>query len=91
MSYADVPSGNYITEVASDILIHTWDIGQAILCSVIFNEDEMKFVYDMASPRSDEFIASGLFGTEVEVDETCDSQTKVLALYGRKIKSPTSV
>jgi len=84
LSYADVPARNYINEVGSDVLIHSWDLGQAVQCSVVFDPTLAQAVYDLVSPRAEEFKQSGLFGTPVPVPTDADIETKLLAFYGRK-------
>lgn len=86
LSYADVPASHYIAEIGSDILIHSWDLGQAISCTIIFDPKLAQVVYDLVLPRAEEFKQSGLFGTPIAVSEDADIETKLLAFYGRQNK-----
>lgn len=83
LSYADVPAENYIKEIGGDILIHAWDVGQSLCCSLIFDTDVAQAVYDNILPRKDEFARSGLFCTPINVPQDANIQTKLLALVGR--------
>lgn len=87
LSYADVPASHYIAEIGSDILIHSWDLGQALERTTSLNPQLAQAVYDLVLPRADEFKQSGLFGTPVEVAADADVETKLLAFYGRQNKA----
>lgn len=84
LSYGDFPAEHYIRENGADMLIHGWDVGQAIGCLMSFDEDVARAVYDFVVPRAKEFAASGLFGVPIFVDDA-DTQTRLLAFYGREV------
>lgn len=84
LSYAETTNQKYITEIASDVLIHGWDVGQSISCSVIFDPELARAFYDAFLPRQEEMIKSGAFGTIIEAPDEASVQTKLLALFGRK-------
>ncbi len=84
LSYGDFPVSHYIAETAGDILIHGWDVNQSIKCNLLIPDDLAQVVYDSILPRTDEFAASGLFGTPVDAPEDATIQIKLLALVGRK-------
>lgn len=83
LSYGDYSAEHYIREAASDMLIHGWDVGQALEYSLIFNKPAAQTVYDFVLPRAAEFRGSGLFGDVVPTKEGDSLQTKLLAFYGR--------
>jgi uncharacterized protein (TIGR03086 family) len=84
LSYGDVSMESYINEIADDVLIHSWDICQALNASLIFEREVCQAVYDNVYPRRQEFADSGLFGTPLEVAADAPLQSKLLALVGRK-------
>ncbi|HSX45244.1 MAG TPA: TIGR03086 family metal-binding protein [Candidatus Saccharimonadales bacterium] len=84
LSYGDVSMFDYIDEMARDMMIHGWDVGQSINCNLIFEPEVLKTMYDYVLPRKDRFAKSGLFGKPVDVPESATLQTKFLALVGRK-------
>jgi uncharacterized protein (TIGR03086 family) len=84
LSYGDFPNKKYIVEVANDVLIHGWDVGQSINCSVVFDEDVANTLYEAFLPRKDELAKSGVFNQAVDVSENASVQVKLLALLGRK-------
>jgi len=84
LSYGDFPAEHYIRESGADMLIHGWDVGQAINCSVIFDKQLAQAVFDFVKPRAEEFRASGLFGEQIPTQDSDSVQVKLLAFYGRK-------
>lgn len=84
LSYGDVSAEHYIREIASDMAVHGWDVGQSEQCNIIIESDVAQTIYDFMQPRSAELRASGLFGSEVPTQPTDSIQTKLLGLMGRK-------
>ena len=70
-----------------DVLIHTWDLAQAVGVDVVLNEHEVAGLADGIAVISDEvdeaMRTSGHYGPRVEVDEGADPVTAVLAFFGR--------
>lgn len=83
VSYGDIPARQYIMEMCNDVLIHGWDVGQAIHCSVIFENEVAQAIYDHMSPHMQAYRDGGFIGAEVKVPEDAPIQTKLLAIMGR--------
>lgn len=83
LSYADKPVRDYLLESADDILVHTWDLAQAIGVSVAFDQTVAGTLYDYMLPLVKEAAGSGLFGEPRAVAADANMQTKLLALLGR--------
>lgn len=84
LSYGDFSAEHYIRESASDMLIHGWDVGQAIFSDLMFHKPAAQAVYDFVLPRAAEFRGSGLFGEVVPTKEGDSIQIRLLAFYGRQ-------
>lgn len=84
LSYGDVSVRDYLSEAASDQLIHAWDLGTAIGVPVKFDAAVAQAVYKITLPKREGMRASGLFAKPKEVSDEADVQTKLLALYGRQ-------
>lgn len=84
LSYGDHPAERYIAEVGADILIHGWDVGQAIQCSQIFETDVAQAVYDQLAPHIQEYRDAGVIAEPINVSDNADIQTRLLAICGRK-------
>jgi uncharacterized protein (TIGR03086 family) len=84
LSYGDVKADRYIREVGGDIIIHGWDVGQAINCSVVFNKKLAQAVFDYISPLEKDYRPTGLIGEHLPTDGSDSLQAKLLAFFGRK-------
>jgi uncharacterized protein (TIGR03086 family) len=84
LSYGDFSAEHYILESASDMLIHGWDVSQALFSDLVFNKAAAQAVYDFVLPRAAEFRGSGLFGDVVPTKNDDSLQIKLLAFYGRQ-------
>lgn len=85
VSYGDVTVAEYLRESAADQLIHAWDLGQAIGVSVTFDEDIALTLYDRVKNDAEIMHQSGLFAPPKDVPADANTQTKLLALYGRSV------
>lgn len=83
LSYGDVPMGDYLRQIGGDLLIHAWDLGQALGISVRFDDAIAHAIYDDAKDRADDMQRSGLFAPPIHVAPEASIETKLLALYGR--------
>ena len=83
LSYGDVPGEHYATELASDYLIHAWDLARAIGADEKLDTELVEVVYEKAKPIEEQLRASGLFGSKVTPAPGADRQTELLAVYGR--------
>ena len=84
LSYGDFPARHYLQQESNDQLIHSWDLGTAIGASVRFDPGDAEFLYNDALPQKSRLAATGLFAPPIEVPDSEDIQTKLLALFGRK-------
>lgn len=84
VSAGDITAEQYIKEMSNDVLIHGWDIGQALHCSVVFDEAVAQADYDNMTPLIQSFREHGAIGDEVQVADNATIQTKLLAIMGRK-------
>ena len=84
VSYGDVTAQHYIDEMISEVVLHSWDVDQAIQCNLIIPDDTAQYIYEWLQPRQKEMAGSGLFAAQVEVPEGSSIQTKLLGLVGRQ-------
>lgn len=82
-SFTNISAEEYITQIAGDLYVHTWDADQAVQCSLCFVGDVDKLLYEYYLPKVDEWRRAGAFGAEVEVLETASYHDKLLGLLGR--------
>lgn len=85
LSWMDATVEFYLKQAASDQLIHSWDLSAALSRPVRFNERLAEQIFKDSYSQKDKMEASGLFAPAIDVPESSDIQTKLLALYGRDI------
>ncbi len=83
LSFADVSNDAYLRQVGGDELIHSWDLGVATGALVRFDPELAQAVYENTLPDLKGMQASGLFAPPLPVPEAADSQTRLVALFGR--------
>lgn len=86
LSAGDVPAETYLRQIGTDLLIHAWDLGEAIGQSVQFDPEVAEAVYEYLQEYAPAMHAAGLFGQPIETPEDTSVQIKVLALSGRPIE-----
>lgn len=75
---------NLIVQLASDLLIHAWDLGEAIGMPVRFNRDVAEAVMETAIvPNIVALPQHPLFVEPISPPSNADIQTRLLALFGR--------
>ena len=84
LSFADVPGSEYIIQLLNDHVIHAWDLARGIGADDKLDSDLVEMLYEGGKEREEEIRASGAFGEKVEPPPDADTQTKLLAIMGRK-------
>ena len=86
ISYSDLGSmqnSDYLSLTATDLLIHSWDLGIAIGRHVEFDPEVTKVIYAMSLPKKDDLYKTGLFAPPIPVSASAPIQEKLLSIYGR--------
>jgi uncharacterized protein (TIGR03086 family) len=84
VSWGQIPSTEYVFQLLTDHVIHAWDLARGIDADDALDPDLVETVYTLVLPHAKEWQGSGAFGTPVETPDNADTQTKLLALLGRK-------
>lgn len=66
-----------------DLIVHAWDIAQPVGVEYVIAENDLDFVEDFVAAMGDNIRMDGVCGPAVEVPDSADRQTKVLAQLGR--------
>lgn len=83
LSFGDFPGAYYLCQLVTDHTIHAWDLARAFGADDSFPPDLVEEVYRFLEPQAEGWRAAGAFGPKVEVDDTADRLTQLLALAGR--------
>lgn len=83
LSYGEETAENYLWQVTSDTLVHTWDLARAIGADDELGADDVQAVAAFLGPQAEAWRAAGAFAAAVPVSDDADGQTRLLALTGR--------
>jgi len=84
VSYGPVPGSVYAGHRYLDVLIHGWDLATATGQNTRLDPALVDAAWDVLLPQLDLLQGSGMFGSDVEVPDDVDSQTRLLAALGRR-------
>ena len=79
----DVLVDEYLRQVAADLLVHSWDLGEALGVPVQFGADVADTLYHFIVQQAPAMRAAGLYAAPIEVPEDTSIQIQLLALSGR--------
>ncbi len=83
LSFGDFSGGEYLGQVTSDVIIHTWDLARAVGASDRLSAPAVEFVNDFLGPQIDGWRAAGAFGPAADINADADAQARLLAQTGR--------
>jgi len=86
VSYGPVPGEVYAGHRFIDVLIHGWDLAVATGQDTRLDPELVETCWEIVRPQLELLQGSGAFGTEVEVPDDADSQTRLLAVLGRSAR-----
>jgi uncharacterized protein (TIGR03086 family) len=84
LSYGDEAATEYLTQLVTDLTVHGWDLARAIGLDDQLDPELVGFVWQAWKDREDMVRGSGMFGEHIDVSDDADTQTKLLALLGRR-------
>lgn len=85
LSFGDVPAEVYLWQMTFDLAVHAWDLARAIGANEDLDPDLVEELYAWTREQHGDLAASGMFDDPVPVPEEADTQTRLLALTGRKV------
>jgi uncharacterized protein (TIGR03086 family) len=83
LSRGNVPATAYLEEIAGDIVIHTWDMAQAIGVPFHIDDEVARALYAIDQAKIPGWRQQGLIGPEVAVPADATAEVKLLGLFGR--------
>jgi len=85
LSAGDQSAAEYCWEMTTDALIHSWDLARGIDADEILDAELVGLVYERTLPMAEHLQETGLFAPPVPVPDDAPLQTKLLALFGRRV------
>ncbi len=83
VSFGDITGEDYLAQVTTDHVIHTWDLARATGADEHLDPELVDFALGYLVPQAEDWRAAGAFGPAVKVPPGADRQTELLALTGR--------
>ena len=84
LSSGDGRADAYLSEVAADVTIHTWDLARAIGADERLDAGLVQFAQTTLQSHVEEWRAAGALGAAVDLPRGADPQDAFLALVGRR-------
>jgi uncharacterized protein (TIGR03086 family) len=82
LSFGDLPSGEYVKQMALDSVIHSWDLAHSIGADDALDPELVDLCYTGLKASAEAWRAAGVFGPETAPADD-STQAKLLALTGR--------
>src|SRR5262245_53425967 len=83
VSYGPVPGEVYCGHRFIDVLVHGWDVATSTDQDTTLDLELVEACIEVIEPQLDQLVATGAFGTPLEVAEDASRQTQLLAMLGR--------
>ena len=83
ISSGPTPAGEYLAQVFTDFVIHGWDLARGIGADDTIEPAYAKAILEEMQPLEGEMKTWGVYGPKVDVPDDADTQTKLLAVFGR--------
>ena len=79
----DITAEDYLAQVTTDHVVHTWDLARAIGADEHLDTELVDFALGYLAPQAENWRAAGAFGPAIKAPTGADRQTELLALTGR--------
>lgn len=83
VSFGDIPAEMYLSQVAFDHVIHSWDLARATGADDKIDPELVSVALEFIAPQAEMWRQGGAFGPTVTVPAGADQQGELLALTGR--------
>jgi uncharacterized protein (TIGR03086 family) len=84
LSSGDDTGEEYTSQLLLDHVVHGWDLARGIGADDRMDPVLLEDVYARWKDRDEEIRGAGVFGDQQQIGDDADTQTKLLALFGRK-------
>ena len=83
VSFGDIPAEMYLSQVAFDHVIHSWDLARATGADEEIASDLVSVALEFIRPQAEMWRMGGSFGPALTLPDGTDTQGELLALTGR--------
>jgi uncharacterized protein (TIGR03086 family) len=85
LSAGEKATAEYCWEMTTDALIHSWDLARGIGADETLDAELVDLVYERTLPVAEHLHETGMFAPPVPVPDEATLQTKLLAIFGRRV------
>ena len=85
LSYGRRLADGYCQEMTLDLAVHAWDLARGIGTDERLDEELTQEVLAFIEPQVEQLAGTGMFAPPVAVGDDADTQTRLLALLGRRV------
>lgn len=83
LSYADKPVSEYLVEIGADMMIHGWDLAQAIGAPYTIDEQSAQIIIDGSKDVIPMMQGAGMVGPAIEIPDDATAEDRLLGQFGR--------
>jgi uncharacterized protein (TIGR03086 family) len=83
LSWGDEKGEEYVTQLLLDHVVHGWDLARGIGADDTMDPELVEQLYAQWKAREEMVREAGVFGDQQAIPDDADTQTKLLALFGR--------
>ncbi|WP_084958722.1 TIGR03086 family metal-binding protein [Thermoactinospora rubra] len=84
LSFGDVPGSEYAMQLFADLLVHAWDLAEAIGADRRLDPELVEACSAWFAGQEEAYRSAGAIGPRLDVPPDADSQAKLLAAFGRR-------
>ena len=84
LSFGDFPGEFYARQLFADYLVHSWDLARAAGGDETLDADLVAACAEWFVSQEDAYRQAGVIGPPVSPAEGADTQTRLLAMFGRQ-------
>ena len=85
LSFGETPAREYAMQPFADHLIHAWDLARAIGADERLDPELVEACADWFAGAEESYRAAGAVAERPHVPEGADAQTRLLAMFGRRV------
>jgi uncharacterized protein (TIGR03086 family) len=84
VSFGEITGEEYCEQLFTDFVIHGWDLARGIGADDTLDAEFAARLYEEMAPREADLRGYGMYGDHVDAAPDADTQTKLLAIFGRQ-------
>jgi len=84
LSFGDTSGQEYVMQLTADLAIHAWDLARATGQDEAIDPDAVALLLPWAEANAELLVASGMFGSPIDLDPNAPDDVRLLGLVGRR-------